>query len=51
MRYSGPLFRFIPVLVIEIDEDTALGEYMFEIGFIINDTDYGMVPCTIKVID
>ena len=51
MRYSGPLFRFIPVLSIEIAEDAAPGEYMFEIGFIINDTDYGMVPCTIKVID
>lgn len=51
MRYSGPQSRNIRVLSIEIAEDTALGDYEFRIGFTINDTDYGTVPCTIKVID
>lgn len=51
MRYSGPQFRHIRVLSIEIAEDTAPGDYKFGIGFTINGTDYGTVSCTIKVID
>lgn len=37
------------VLVIEVSQDIAPGQYTFEIGVKINGTDCGTVPCTIKV--
>lgn len=49
MRWSGPR-AMASVLVIEISPDVAPGEYPLEIGLEINGKDYGVIPCTIKVV-
>ena len=48
MQWSGPFAR-ASVLVIEVAQDVIPGEYLLEIGLLINGEDYGAITCTIAV--
>jgi hypothetical protein len=49
IKWQGPR-TIAQVLVIEISKDVQPGEYTFKIFVEIDNKDYGIVPCTIKVL-
>lgn len=51
LRYHGFLSVVTPVLFISFPQNTEAGEYSFDIGFKINGTDYGAIPCTVEIMD
>jgi hypothetical protein len=48
---GGLIGQLVAVLLIEITPDVTPGEYSFEIGIEIEGKDYGMIPCTIEVVE
>jgi predicted small lipoprotein YifL len=48
MELTAPLSTS-SVLVLDITEDAKAGEHAFEIGLIINNVDYGTLPCTLTI--
>lgn len=50
-RGGGLPRTLVTIMQIAISPEVTPGEYTFQIGIIIDDRDYGTIPCTINVIE
>ena len=50
-RGGGLPRTLVTIMQIAISPEVSPGQYTFQIGMIIDDRDYGTIPCTINVIE